>query len=188
MTRISLILVTVILCLFVSTAVVFAQDEGQPDTGTPTTVPDIFAPLTVAALGIERVIEAGWGLLESLLASSASFAFLKKEESTLDTAEKERSKAYSQMKVWVSIIVGIGLGIWAATATELKMFTVAGFSVSPTADMYLTGLVIGSGSKFTHDVVGILSELKNLVENRGGLVGQQKIEMEKKGKSPVATP
>ena len=139
----------VVLLSVVFTGVAYAQG-GEP---AATAVATVLAPLAAAALGIERILEIAWGFVESI------FVLVKKDK--FNSEEKE----YKAFKTWVSAALGLVIGYQVAIAARLMMFTSVGIqNVDAHADMLITGLVIGSGSKFTHDIIGIFSEGKGLIE------------------------
>ncbi len=129
-------------------AVALAQTApAQPGNGIDVAV--VLAPLVAAALGIERLLETLWGVVEMVLDMLG----------ITPTGEK-----YIAFKTWASAALGIVLGIILASAARLQMFGMLGLHVNVGADVFITGLVIGSGSKFTHDVIGILTEGKRGLE------------------------
>ena len=129
--------------------VVLAQSGTATNGGTASDVAVVLAPLLAAALGIERLLETLWGIVESLLDTLQ----------IIPTGEK-----YIAFKTWSSAALSIVAGIIIASAAQMKMFEMLGLSVSPRPDVFITGLVIGSGSKFTHDVIGIFTEGKRGLE------------------------
>jgi hypothetical protein len=170
MKRAILVYGIVLLLILTGTEVAFAQGEGGPDAAGIMDVALVLAPLAATALGIERLVETGWGLIETILSFIPWFDFIKKEEANLDDKDKKNKAGYKKFKVWTSAAIGIGLGIWVANAAGLKMFNLIGLEVIPEADVLVTGLVVGSGSKFTHDVIGIFTETKRLIENGAELL------------------
>ncbi|MEJ2484716.1 MAG: hypothetical protein P8Y68_03175 [Anaerolineales bacterium] len=163
---------TVVISL-VFTGVVYASNDQQTDTAA--TVVSILAPLAAAALGIERGMEILWGIVESI---GDMFKKQDQPEEALPGPGGEdwkNSPKYKQFKTWFSAFVSLILGIVIAFQTNLMMFTFVGFeNVVPNADKFVTGIVVGSGSKFTHDVIGIFSEGKKFVEHAQGLVKARK--------------
>ncbi len=109
----------------------------------------VLAPLAAAALGIERLLETLWGIFETVL------RMLKINYTTPE---------YVQIKTWVSAGMGLIIGLIIAFAADLRMFGLLSLMVQPELDMFMTGLVIGAGSKFTHDVIGIFYESKKAME------------------------
>jgi len=71
---------------------------------------------------------------------------------------------YQVFKTWASAALGIVIGIIISSAAHLRMFGLLGLAVNVNADIFITGLVVGSGSKFTHDVIGIIYESKRGLE------------------------
>ncbi len=130
-------------------AVVALAQTNTAQTGGGIEVAVVLAPLIAAALGIERLLETLWGVVEMVLDILG----------ITPTGEK-----YVAFKTWASAALGIVLGIILASAARLQMFGMLGLTVNAGADVFITGLVIGSGSKFTHDVIGILSEGKRGLE------------------------
>lgn len=162
---------TIVLSL-VFTGVVYAANG---DEAAAVSVAAVLAPLAAAALGIERGMEILWGFVESI------GDMFKKEEPSEGALpgpgqkDWKSGKKYKEFKTWFSALVGLALGILIAYQTNLLMFTLVGFeNVSANADKFVTGIVVGSGSKFTHDVIGIFSEGKKLVEHAQGLVEARK--------------
>lgn len=109
----------------------------------------VLAPLAATALGIERLLETIWGVVETVLRMVL-----------VDPA----SPRYVEFKTWVSAGAGLLIGVIIASATDLRMFGMLNFPANPQADVFITGLVVGSGSKFTHDIIGIFSEGKRALE------------------------
>ncbi len=134
---------------FLLAVVALAQTRGFSQPTSTVNVTVVLAPLLAAALGIERLLETLWGIVESILSALT----------IVPTGEK-----YQDFKTWASAAFGIVAGIIIASAAQLQMFGMLGLAVDARADVFITGLVIGSGSKFTHDVIGILSESKRGLE------------------------
>jgi hypothetical protein len=170
---------TVLLLTLALTGVAFAQGQDEPDTTSMAEAATVLAPLAAAALGIERLLETFWGIVESVFAVLDKFPFVRMTEAQLaaseDSEENKRKKAgYGKFKTWTSAAAGIVLGIWVAFAAKLMMFDLIGLDAVDKWDKLITGLVIGSGSKFTHDVIGIFSETKKLIEQGAELVKSKK--------------
>ena len=182
----------VLLLMLTVTGVAFAQGEGG--TAGMMDVGAVLAPLAAAALGVERLIEAGWGVVEAVLSLDLiksrfkpRLDFLKKAKADFDDVDKTNQVNYSKFKVWTSVAAGILLGIVVANMAGLRMFSTIGFAnVFEGADKVITGIVIGSGSKFTHDVIGIFTETKKLVENLAELKGKEVKEGKEESEAPPA--
>ena len=141
---------TVVLVWGALSMVVLAQSSGTVTNADSTaTVAVVLAPLLAAAVGIERLLETLWGIVESLLDMLQ----------ITPTGEK-----YVAFKTWSSAALSIVAGLIIASAAQMKMFAMLALSVAPRPDVFITGLVIGSGSKFTHDVIGIFTEGKRGLE------------------------
>ena len=110
---------------------------------------------------------------EQLLKMKADLTQIRAVERQLIDAE-QRLKDYLKSEPWVSgkkvvsLVLGIVLGVLLALATKLKMFELLGIKLVPaTADMLVTGLVIGTGSAPVHSLIGILQKTKDAIdENR----------------------
>lgn len=119
------------------------------------------APLLTAAVGVERAIEIIWNYVEWALLS-----FLGWQPDQL------KSPQYLQFKSGTSMILGVILGILVANFMALRLFTflapaVPGLldNVPATWDLLITGFLIGAGSKPAHDILGIITQLKNFLSN-----------------------
>jgi hypothetical protein len=116
-------------------------------------------PLLTAAVGVERAIEIIWNYVEWALLS-----FLGWQPEQLKTAQ------YQQFKSGTSMVLGVILGILVANVLSLQLFaflapTVPGFlaNVPATWDLLITGFLIGAGSKPAHDILGVITQLKNFL-------------------------
>ncbi|MFQ5577223.1 MAG: hypothetical protein ACE5G8_09590 [Anaerolineae bacterium] len=135
-------------------AAVLAQGSSGA-SGEGLNVSLVLAPLAAAALGIERLLEAIWGIVEMIL------SYMK-----VDTDAPK----YVEFKTWAAAALGIIIGLIIAGAAELRMFAMLNLPANPGLDVFVTGLVIGSGSKFTHDVIGIFFHGKKGLEEWGKLL------------------
>ncbi|HEY84618.1 MAG TPA: hypothetical protein G4N96_05860 [Chloroflexi bacterium] len=131
--------------------IALAQDSNPEPTAVVAgvNVMLVLAPLAAAALGIERLLETLWGIFETILRMLQ-----------IDIA----TPTYVQLKTWISAGLGLIIGLIIAFAADLRMFGMLSLSAQPELDMFMTGLVIGAGSKFTHDVIGIFYESKKTLE------------------------
>jgi hypothetical protein len=119
------------------------------------------APLLLAAVGVERAVEVIWNYLEWVLLGVLKW-------------EPQRLKAphYVQFKSGTSLVLGIVLGILLTNATSLRLFAylqplAPGLvdNLSAAWDVLITGFIIGAGAKPMHDLIGILTQTKNLLGN-----------------------
>jgi hypothetical protein len=121
----------------------------------------VLLPLLAASIAIERAIEVVWNYLDWLLLNARGWkpADLK-------------SSAYVQFKSGTSLVMGVVLGIIIANYTGMRLFdylrplTPRFLEAVPTVwDVLITGFIIGAGSKPTHDLLGIITQTKNLLGN-----------------------
>ena len=112
---------------------------------------------------------------EQLLKMKADLTQIRAVERQLIDAE-QRLKDYLKSEPWVSgkkvvsLVLGIVLGVLLALATKLKMFELLGIKLVPaTADMLVTGLVIGTGSAPVHSLIGILQKTKDAIDETRAL-------------------
>lgn len=76
------------------------------------------------------------------------------------------SDSYVSAKAAASIVLGLMLGVIIAAIGQLQMFAMLGIDVVPPhIDVFITGLVIGSGSYPVHSLVGLLQQGKNAVDS-----------------------
>ena len=92
----------------------------------------------------------------------------------LDDAESNleavtSSDSYISAKTAASIILGLMLGVIIAAVGQLQMFAMLGVAAVPARfDVFITGLVIGSGSYPVHSLVGILQQGKDTLDSAKG--------------------
>ena len=132
--------------------------EQTVETGDISVVPAM-VPLAGAAAGIERLLELGWHYLEWI-----GLRFLGWRPSDL------KSPGYVAFKRSTSLLAGIFLGIVVSNYSGMRLMgylnqMLPGFldQVPDLWDIIVTGLMIGAGTKPTHDLLGILTQLKNLI-------------------------
>jgi hypothetical protein len=103
----------------------------------------------------------------------------------LDLAEKRLSDAesnlanatasdgYRNAKAAASIVLGLVIGVIVSTLGQLQMFAMLGIgSVPERADVFITGLVIGTGSYPVHSLVGILQQTKETLDGAKGYLNR----------------
>ena len=99
-------------------------------------------------------------------------------EKRLSDAEDNLSNAtssdgYRSAKAAASIVLGLMIGVIVATLGQLQMFAMLGIGVVPARiDVFITGLVIGTGSYPVHSLVGILQQGKNTLDSVQDYLGQ----------------
>ena len=83
------------------------------------------------------------------------------------------SDGYRSAKAATSIVLGLLLGVVVATLGQLQMFAMLGIgSVPAPFDVFITGLVIGSGSYPVHSLVGILQQTKDTLDGAKGYLNR----------------
>ncbi len=124
-----------------------------------TTVMPAMVPLLGAAAGIERLMELGWHYLEW-----GALRFLGWRPSDL------KSPGYIAFKRSTSLLAGIFLGIVVSNYSGMRLMAYLGQSlpgfldqVPDLWDILVTGLMIGAGTKPAHDLLGIITQVKNLI-------------------------
>jgi exonuclease VII small subunit len=91
------------------------------------------------------------------------------EAAEANLADLSDSDAYRNVKAAASIILGLMLGVIVAQVASLQMFALMGVPVVPVKfDIFITGLIIGSGSYPVHSLVGILQQGKDTLDSVKG--------------------
>ena len=109
---------------------------------------------------------------------SAAKAMLDLAQNRLSDAENNLSSVttsdgYRSAKAAASIVVGLILGVIVATLGQLQMFAMLGIGTVPAPfDVFITGLVIGSGSYPVHSLVGILQQTKDTLDGAKGYLNR----------------
>jgi hypothetical protein len=131
-----------------------------------------------------RSLEIKAGMSASELSSemqdkiSAAKAMLDLAQKRLDDAENNLANAtasdgYRSAKAAVSIVLGLILGVIVAALGQLQMFAMMGIgSVPARVDVFITGLVIGTGSYPVHSLVGILQQTKETLDGAKGYLNR----------------
>lgn len=123
----------------------------------------LIVPMLAASASIERVLEMSWNFAEWGLTGVGSWS-----------ATDLKKPAYQQFKSGLSLLAANALGIGIASYTDVRVLTylqpesLGLFDQVPVSwDIILTGLLIGAGTKPAHDILGLVTRLKNLVGNLG---------------------
>ena len=133
----------------VAATTAFAQD------GTTTGINAALTPVLTTAVGVERAIEIIWNYVEWFLVGVRKW-----------DGEMLKRTEYTQFKSGTSLLVGIVLGIVVANFAGLRLLLNAGIdNVAPSWDVLITGILVGTGAKPAHDVLGILTQFKNFLGN-----------------------
>ncbi len=115
--------------------VAFAQDNGSQGVLAP------FGPILAAAVGIERVLQ----MIRNIVSPNPTEGPLARGSKALR---------------YYTTIGGVILGLILVSLSDLRLLALADISTVPAIDFILTGVVIGLGSEFTHEVIKVVSEAK----------------------------
>lgn len=77
-----------------------------------------------------------------------------------------KSPFYLSKKKYLTLLLGLGLGIVIAFMTQLQMLKLLGVQLNSAlagVDIFVTGLIIGTGSAPVHSVIGLLQNTKDAV-------------------------
>lgn len=117
----------------------------------------VLLPLTVAAIGVERAIELIWSYVEWILLGTQR----------MQPADV-KGAAYLRFKSGSSLVLGVIMGVLLANYVGMRLFEymtpyVPGFAdaIPPLWDLVITGVIIGAGAKPIHELLGIITQLKN---------------------------
>jgi hypothetical protein len=118
-------------------------------------------------------------------AQARQTAFDKADDALQDAEQRLRnfvkSPFWISRKKALSVLIGIGLGLAVAIVGQIRMFNMLGVDLAegidvPSlkgllrwSDILITGFVIGTGSKFVHQLIGILQETKDTITDAGNL-------------------
>jgi hypothetical protein len=119
----------------------------------------VLFPLMAASLAVERLIEVVWNYIDWTLLNARGW-----EPANL------RASQYTNFKSGTSLVLAVVLGVIIANYTGMRLFeylrplTPRLLDSVPTVwDVLITGFVIGAATKPTHDLLGIISQTKNLL-------------------------
>lgn len=139
-------------------AVALAAAPAQEAAGDPALWP-VLLPLLASAIAVERIIEVIWNYIDWGLLNTRGW-----------TPTDLRSSQYTQFKSGTSLLLGIVFGILISNYTGMRLFDYLRpltprllESVPAVWDVLITGFVIGAGTKPMHDLLGIITQTKNLL-------------------------
>ncbi|MEM7128942.1 MAG: hypothetical protein AAF702_21595 [Chloroflexota bacterium] len=131
------------------------------EASSGSTIWPVLVPLATASIGVERSTEVIWNYVEWAMLSSKRW-----QPADLKAAQ------YTQFKSGSSMLMGVIIGILVANYTNMRLFVylqdyVPGFveNVPALWDTLITGLIIGSGAKPAHEILGIITQGKNFLSN-----------------------
>lgn len=119
----------------------------------------VLLPLVAAAIAVERAIEVFWNYGDWLLLNARGWkpADLK-------------STQYMQFKSGTSLVLGVVLGVLISNYTGMRLFDYLRplaprflDAVPAVWDVLITGFIIGAATKPIHDLLGIMTQTKNLL-------------------------
>ena len=112
---------------------------------------------------------------DKIFAAKTMLDFAEKRLSDAETnlANATASDGYRSAKAAASIVLGLFIGVIVSTLGQLQMFAMLGIgSVPERVDVFITGLVIGSGSYPVHSLVGILQQTKETLDGAKGYLNR----------------
>ena len=140
-----------------------AAGVAQEAAASPELWP-VLLPLLAAAASVERAVELGWNYVEW-----GMIRFVGWRPSDLKTA------SYGQFKSGTSLLAGVVLGVVVVNYSSMRLmahiqpiiptFFVGDATQMGLWDVLITGAVVGAGSKPAHDILGIITQLKNFTGN-----------------------
>ena len=135
-----------------------AQTVTDESTATPILWP-VLLPLLASAIAVERAVEVVWNYVDWTLLNVRGW-----QPADL------RANQYIQFKSGTSMVLGIILGIVISNYTGMRLFDFLRplaprllETVPQVWDVLITGFIIGAGTKPTHDLLGIITQTKNLL-------------------------
>ncbi|MXZ24827.1 MAG: hypothetical protein F4Y80_08140 [Caldilineaceae bacterium SB0665_bin_21] len=123
----------------------------------------VLVPMLAASASLERAIEVFWNLVEWFLLRVGGW----------QAADLKRPD-YTQLKSGLSLIIAGVLGVAITGYTDIRLLSYLQPQANgildqvPVAwDVLLSGILLGTGTKPVHDLVGTLTRVKMLVGNLG---------------------
>lgn len=129
--------IVVLVSLFI-VPVVFAQDG----TETPLNLLAPFAPVLAASAAIERLLQ----LVRNIVSPNPEDGPLK------------RGKNLQLFTTYGGVVLGLAMTFMSP---NLRLLSLAGIQFDPLLDRILTGVVIGMGTEFVHEVIKVVGEGKD---------------------------
>ena len=143
-------------------------------------VADVSERYTQEAEGLEVGLDGWVGSLTKDVVSGMDQA-----KEIMDMADQRLTKAeqnlvsmtsslrYKNAKATASVILGLMLGVIVSDLGSLRMFALLGIGTVPAKlDVFITGLVIGSGSYPVHSLVGFLQQFKDVLNSTRGALSR----------------
>ncbi|GAB4578151.1 MAG: hypothetical protein Fur0022_08840 [Anaerolineales bacterium] len=139
LSRLLNIVLIVGLLSFAFSTIAFAQES------TPTPSPELlalFAPVLAATVAIERILQ----LVRNIFSPNPEQGLLARGSKALR---------------YFTTLGGVALGLIFAFAGGIHMFQIAEINIDLTLDATLTGITMGMGTEFVHQVIMAIGEGKN---------------------------
>ena len=160
MERLYVALAATLLALALPTKALFAAPVAQDaTTGSEPSLWMVLLPLLAASLAVERLIEVLWNYIDWTLLNTRGW-----EPANL------RASQYTHFKSGTSLVLAVVMGVIVANYTGMRLFDYLRpltprllESVPSVWDVLITGFVIGAATKPIHDLLGIITQTKNLL-------------------------
>lgn len=141
MSRLSRILNAALIAFLLAFAVVSAV-HAQGEGGSQTDLSQVFAPILAAAAAIERFLQ----LIRNLISPDPEKGPLARD-----------SKALRYYTTIGGVVLGLAM---AFLSPNLKILALAGIAFDPLLDQIITGVTVGMGTEFIHEIIKIIAEGK----------------------------
>jgi len=138
--RVSLFLDVLVIVVLVSLFIVpmvFAQD------GNPTSfLLEPFAPLLAASAAVERTLQ----LIRKIFSPDPESGLFARG-----------SRGLKYLTTYGSVALGLMLSLWG----NIRLLGSVEIFIDPLTDLVFTGIVVGMGSEFVHEIIGVVGEGKS---------------------------
>jgi hypothetical protein len=105
-----------------------------------------FAPILAASLTIERTLQ----LVRNLISP--------------DPEQGPLARGSKALRYYATL-GGTLLGLAMAALSNLRLLATTGIMANDNIDIVLTGIVVGMGTEFVHEVIGVVTEGKNALRS-----------------------
>jgi hypothetical protein len=133
----------------------------RQEEGTTQPLWTVLLPLAAAAIAVERIVELVWNYIDWFLLNVRNWQ-----------PAQIKSPQYIQFKSGTSMVLGFVFGIMLANYAGMRLLQhlsplAPGFldAVPQAWDAIITGIIIGAGAKPMHDLLGIITQTRNLLGN-----------------------
>lgn len=121
-------------------------------------------------LGIDPATASSQATVAAMQRLNSLEAMLTAARERLSAAEQQLSDLttasnYKSAKATATTVLGLMLGVATAKFASLQMFALLGINAVPTnIDIFITGLIVGSGTYPMHSLVGVLQQFKDMLD------------------------